>query len=308
MGETHQAPQPPPRGTWAKLRTLRNRIWRKIRKLLFRRRKERPRWTETVKIPECPEGWSTGPPDFVGIGAQRSGTSWWYAGIEAQPQVVRVPKRRKELHYFNRFWTGEVPADVAGTYHRLFPRPAGSLAGEWTPRYMYDFWSVPLLREAAPETRLLVLLRDPVERYRSGLAFAVNRARRSGSPARLAQVGDAVARGLYADQLRHVFRFFPREQVLVLQFESCQLDPLRELQRTCEYLGIASPDELPEEMTREREPQEKPPLTDSMRAELVERLSPDVQSLTELCPEIDVSLWPNFAHLDGSDAAARLAP
>ena len=308
MGETHEPPQPPPPGTWAKLRTLRNRIWRRVRKLVWRRRKERPRWTEAVKIPQAPEGWSTGPPDFVGIGAQRCGTSWWYGGIEAQPQVVRVPKRRKELHYFNRFWDGQVPADLAATYHSLFPRPPSSLAGEWTPRYMYDFWSIPLLREAAPETRLLVLLRDPVERYRSGLAFAVNRARRSGSPARLAQVGDAVSRGLYADQLHHVFRFFPRDQVLVLQFESCRRDPLRELRRTCEYLGIASPDELPEDMTREREPQEKPALAPAMRTELVERLSGDVLRLAELCPEIDVSLWPNFAHLDGSTAAARNGP
>ena len=182
MGETKDAAQPPPAGTWAKLKTLRNRIWRRLRKL--RRRKERPRWTEAVKVPACPEGWIVAPPDFVGIGAQRSGTSWWYAGIEAQPQVVRVPKRRKELHYFNRFWEGVVPPDMASQYESMFPRPPGSLAGEWTPRYLYDYWSIPLLREAAPETRLLVLLRDPVARYRSGLAFAVNRARRSGSPTR----------------------------------------------------------------------------------------------------------------------------
>jgi hypothetical protein len=306
MGETKDAAQPPPAGTWAKLKTLRNRIWRRLRKL--RRRKERPRWTEAVKVPACPEGWIVAPPDFVGIGAQRSGTSWWYAGIEAQPQVVRVPKRRKELHYFNRFWEGVVPPDMASQYESMFPRPPGSLAGEWTPRYLYDYWSIPLLREAAPETRLLVLLRDPVERYRSGLAFAVNRARRSGSPARLAQVADAVWRGFYAEQLHHVFRFFPRDQVLVLQFEACQREPLRELRRTCEYLGIDSPDGLPAEMTREREPQEKPPLADSMRAELVERLAADVVRLAALCPEIDISLWPNFAYLAGGIDAERAGP
>jgi hypothetical protein len=290
---------------WAKLKTLRNRIWRRIRKL--RRRKERARWAEPLKVPECPDGWSTGPPDFVGIGAQRAGTSWWYAGIEAHPQVVRVPKRRKELHYFNRFWDGEVPPDLASSYHSLFPRPPGSLAGEWTPRYMNDYWSLPLLHRAAPDTRLLVLLRDPVERYHSGLAFAVNRARRAGSPVRLAALGDALWRGFYAEQLRHVFRFFPREQVLVLQFERCRKEPLRQLRRTCDYLGIEPPDELPEEMTREREPQEKPPLSESMRGELVERLEVDVSALARLCPEIDLSLWPNFAHLADSvpDAAER---
>ena len=61
-------------------------------------------------------------------------------------------------------------------------------------------------------------------------------------------------------------------------------------------------------MTREREPQEKPPLADSMRAELVERLAADVVRLAALCPEIDISLWPNFAYLAGGIDAERAGP
>ena len=51
-----------------------------------------------------------------------------------------------------------------------FPRPSGSLTGEWTPDYIQCSWVPALLAQAAPGTRLLVLLRDPVERFRSGLA------------------------------------------------------------------------------------------------------------------------------------------
>ena len=40
-------------------------------------------------------------------------------------------------------------------------------------RYMHDYWSVPLLAEAAPDTKVLAILRDPVERYRSGAARMV---------------------------------------------------------------------------------------------------------------------------------------
>ena len=95
-----------------------------------------PRWAEPVEPPDCPPGWTTGPPDFVGIGAQRCGTSWWYRGLEAHPGVARVKGRRKELHYFNRFWDGAVPEDMAAGYRALFPRPEGALVGEWTPRYL----------------------------------------------------------------------------------------------------------------------------------------------------------------------------
>jgi hypothetical protein len=254
-----------------------------------------PRWAQPLEPPAVPDGWRTGPPDFVGVGAQRAGTTWWYRGLEAHDRVVRPEGRRKELHYFNRFWDGEVPADMAERYASLFPRPEGAITGEWTPRYMHDFWSLRLLAEAAPQAKILVLLRDPVERWRSGTARALRLAEEAGEPIKLVQLSDAVWRGFYFEQLRRLFDLFAREQVLVLQFERCRDEPLSEMARTCEFLGIEPFGELPRNMTREREPKAKPPLPDAMRAELVELLADDVRRTAELCPEIDVSRWRNFA-------------
>jgi Sulfotransferase family len=261
------------------------------------RRGRTPRWAEPIEVPECPDGWRTGPPDFVGVGAQRSGTSWWYRAIEAHPEVVRVKGQRKELHYFNRFWNGEVPADFARSYHLLFPRPPGSLSGEWTPRYMHDYWSLPLLAEAAPDARILVILRDPIERYRSGAARMVRLAEEAERPLRMIEITDALWRSFYHAELRRLFELYPREQVLVLQFERCLEDPGGQLGATCGFLGLEPFDELPHQLVRERSPREKPPLPDRMHAELVTRLAGDVRELVELCPEIDLSLWPNFSHL-----------
>jgi Sulfotransferase family len=266
-----------------------------------------PRWAQPIEVPECPEGWSTGPPDFVGIGAQRSGTSWWYRGIEAHPRVVRMEGQRKELHYFNRFWTGEVPPDFAQRYHSLFPRPPGALTGEWTPRYMHDFWSVPLLAEAAPAARVLVILRDPVERYRSGAARMVRLAEELDRPLRLVEIADALWRSFYFEQLSRVFELYPRERVLVLQFERCRTDPEAQMQATCRFLGLEPFAELPRQLVRERSPRDKPALPDRMRGELVARLTHDVARLVELCPEIDLALWPNFRHLAEPAAADREA-
>jgi hypothetical protein len=67
---------------------------------------------------------------------------------------------------------------------------------------MYDIWTPRLLARAAPDTRLLVLLRDPIERYRSALA---------AKDARLVDAhlaSDAFARGFYHAQLERVFRAF----------------------------------------------------------------------------------------------------
>jgi hypothetical protein len=254
-----------------------------------------PRWTLPLEVPKCPPGWHTAPPDFIGIGAQRAGTTWWYRGIEAQPQVARIKGQRKELHYFNRFWDGDVPADFATTYHQLFPRPEGAISGEWTPRYMHDYWTPGLIRQAAPDARILVILRDPVERYRSGLSHVLRRADEDGVPIKLAEVADAVSRGFYGLQLGRVLDLFPREQILVLQFERCREDPLGEFRRTCLFLGLDAPDELPAVMTRDRQPKAKPELTDEMRGELVAVLADDVRRLAERCPEVDLELWPNFS-------------
>ncbi len=256
-----------------------------------------PRWARPLEVPECPPGWATGPPDFVGIGAQRSGTSWWYRGLEEHPGIAAVEGQAKELHYFNRFWDGEPPADFAATYASLFPRPQGTLAGEWTPRYMLDFWAPMLLREAAPDAKLLVLLRDPVERYRSGVERAVRRSP-GGAPIDLGRVSDAVHRSLYAAQLERVLDHFPREQLLVLQFERCRDEPLEQLSRTWRFLGLEPLDEVPASMLERSGEREKPEIPERWRRELVARLADDVRRLAQgFGDDIDLSRWPNFSDL-----------
>lgn len=260
------------------------------------KQKTRPRWTKPLEVPRCPEGWHTGPPDFVGVGAQRSGTSWWYRTIEQHPHVVRIEGQSKELHYFGRFWDGDIPADLESRYHSFFPRPPGSLTGEWTPRYMYDHWSLRLLARSAPDARILILLRDPVERYRSGLGRLIRRG--GDTDLNLMMFADALNRGLYHAQLQRVLDHFPAERVLVLQYEQCTRDTLDQLATTCEFLGLEPFTELPAMASeRKRPPNPNPELSEAMRQDLVARLADDVQALLQLCPHFDVSLWRNFAHL-----------
>lgn len=111
-----------------------------------------------------------GPPDFVGIGTQKAGTTWWFDAICAHPDVFFRADIHKERHFFGRYAVRPFgPADCM-QYHDWFPRPPGSMTGEWTPDYIHCPWVPALLAQAAPRARLLILLRDPVERFRSGLA------------------------------------------------------------------------------------------------------------------------------------------
>jgi hypothetical protein len=237
--------------------------------------------------PECPPGWNVAPPDFIGIGAQRCGTTWWDGLITDHPGVCRPEGVTKELHFFDRFVTTPVPDSLAADYARWFPRPSGLLAGEWTPRYMLDFWTPRLLARCAPEAKLIVCLRDPVERFSSGMALQVASA-------------NHVLRGLYHLQLRRVLEYFSREQILILQYEKCLDDPAGELRRTYRFLGLAPDGHRPPALCRRinaSEPGAKPALQPHAREDLIAVLLDDVRALAAVFPEIDLDRWPAFAAL-----------
>jgi Sulfotransferase family len=248
-------------------------------------------------LPACPAGWRTGPPDFVGVGAQRSGTTRWFDLIVAHPEIEAPPATRKELHYFDRFHAGGFTAADAAGYGEYFPRPPGLLTGEWTPVYLAAPWAPALLAAAAPRTRVLVLLRDPIERYLSGLQRHHRVALATAEPLNAMAPLEAFMRGLYHAQLTLLLAHFPRAQVLILQYERCVRDPRSELRRTYESLGLRDAGFLPDFEAHPNRQPDKPELRPDARRALVEAYAQDVAALARDFPEIDVSLWPNFAAL-----------
>ncbi len=239
--------------------------------------------------PPCAPGMITGPPDYVGVGSQRSGTTWWCALLRQQGLIFDAPGLPKERHFFNRFCIREFESASAEEYHRWFPHPPGRISGEWTPDYMYHFWIPPLLARAAPNAKLLVLVRDPVERYRSGLTlyFRQHQVMRYGEP------DEAFARGLYAEQLIRLREAFPAGQILVLQYERCCLEPAREFARTLEFLGLgpACPGTSFDRRVNVTT-MGKAPLPGPVRDELVARYAVDLRRLFDLYPGLEPSLWP----------------
>ena len=248
--------------------------------------------------PQVPAGWRTGPPDFVGVGFQRCGTTRWYNLITAHPEVAR-PVAMKELHFFDRFYSGGFGDDDASAYLEYFPRPEGKQVGEWTPLYGSAPWIPPLLARAAPQARLLMIVRDPVERLVSGLALDAAVAGRRGLPLSRHAPLEAFVRGLYHHELSLLAHHFDRSRLLVLQYERCAADPEVELRRTFAFLGLREDGPITGLEAHPRRRDEKPPLDPATRAAYVEAYSEDVRELVRAFPEVDVSLWPNFAHLSG---------
>jgi hypothetical protein len=194
-------------------------------------------------------------PDFVILGAQRSGTTSLYRWLSAHPSIV--PPTNKELHYFDlNYAKGE------GWYRSRFPfeRP-GRVTGEASPYLLYHPLAPErVARDLPPTTRFIVLLRDPVQRALShywherrmkaetqplGPAFALEDERLAGAD-EIVRRGERsfahfhfsyVARGRYAEQLERWFGAVGRERVLVLPSESLFTDPLA-LGRVTQWLRL----------------------------------------------------------------------
>jgi len=279
------------------------------RTLLARGRDIRAGLRSRPRPPSTRSGLATGPPDFVGVGAQKSGTSWWFKSILMHPGIHA--EAGKETHFFDFFVEAEFGAEEVDLYHRMFPRPAGSLSGEWTPRYMHDFWTPPMLHRAAPDAKILVLLRDPLSRFVSGIGHDVDRVlgsvrrhRRRYFEAMI--VNDALQRSMYSAPLARLLKHYDRERVLVLQYEQCVLDCDAALQRTFEFLGvdpdIADPMPSSHRVGRPHAPFALP---EAVRGHARAVLAKDAVELHREFPEIDLALWPTVGPEADSPSRSR---
>lgn len=265
------------------------------------RRLARP-WT----IDDLPPrgGLIVAPPDFVGVGTQKSGTSWWAALIESHPGVAPNLFKRKEMHYFTHFLERPMTARDIETYHAAFARPEGRLCGEWTPNYLASPYTIRRLRQAAPEAKVLLMFRDPVARYESGFNHE-SKQRFGGMIAprvrsrvirRYALRKESIWNGMYASQCDTLLRIVPRHRLLVLQYEQCKARPREMIARTYRFLGLDD-SYVPGEIERPVNVQKQvtPSITSEGQDLLREVYLDDARRLAEMFPEaIDLSLWPGF--------------
>jgi hypothetical protein len=225
-------------------------------------------------------------PAWLGIGAQRSGTTWFTDLLCQHPKVELGVNGRKEQHALPGIAEGRFePA----WYVELF---TGQLAGEFTPRYMRCL-STPkiaaaLCREDAP---IIVLLRDPVERFISAMRRYEGR-KRSKWPYEAVFI-DAQWTGMYADQLEVWAEKISRDRFIVMQYEILREDPQHAVDIVWQRLGIdpVPLEDIDSPSTSSSKVTWQPP--PGMTEALVTLYRPQVDRLTREW-NIDPTKWPNF--------------
>ena len=195
-------------------------------------------------------------PRFLGIGTQKGGTTTLQRLLEQHPQVYLPPA--KELQFFSLHFSRGV-----GWYGQHFSeaRP-GQCSGEITPYYLFHPQAPQRIAGLLPQVRLLVLLRDPVERALSQVfhsqrlgfepldveeALAAETLRLEGAEVVL-QAADGrhrshqehsyLARSRYEQQLERYHAQFGAEQLLILRSEDLFCDPEPVWSRVLSFLQL----------------------------------------------------------------------
>ncbi len=223
-------------------------------------------------------------PHFLGIGAQRAGTTWLYANLSLQPGIWMPPV--KELHYFDEkahlphpsfAWRTLGRAEVDERWRRQLRtqwrarRREGRALSRWEVRYFFgrpsDDWYVSLFEQGEgrvsgevtpsytalpagevehvhrllPEARIILLMRNPIERAWSGAVMETRGLDPAdAAEARLALLESAGSR-LRTDYLGALERwhaFYPADRIFVGFMEELAGRPRELLSSVCEFLGL----------------------------------------------------------------------
>jgi Sulfotransferase family len=201
-------------------------------------------------------------PDFLVAGAPKAGTTALHAALSRHPELYMSPIKEPKF-----FLTDGPPPAKGGPgdaltyrehvwerdrYEALFDAAApGALRGESTPLYLYDRAALRRIAATIPAARLIVVLRDPVERAHSnwthlwsaGLEPVGDFVRACAEEERRIAAGWAsfwhyTRLGKYGEQLDYALTLFPRDQLLVLRYRRLVDEPAGTLDQICGFLGV----------------------------------------------------------------------
>jgi len=173
--------------------------------------------------------------DFIGIGAQKAGTSWIHACLYEHPDIF-MPAT-KELHFFSNYYANGWPW-YAAHFHNLNDHER---AGEFSPTYLYHPEAPKRIFDYHARIKLLVCLRDPVERTVSAYRYALQ----TGVIPPTMTLDTVihlypayVEHSLYFAQIERYLKYFSPDQLLVMLYEDIAGDADGFMRQIYQFLEV----------------------------------------------------------------------
>lgn len=196
-------------------------------------------------------------PNFLIIGAARSGTTTLYSQLQSHPEVYLPVSKRPEPHFFYK--SAEFAKGLPYYEERFFSGCSGQKAiGEASTSYLFGMKTPELIRESLGDVKLICILRNPVERalssyyhtVKSGmetLTFdeaikleAERKKQMDGTPLGEIAPFAYVERGFYHAQLLRWFKVFDRDQMKIVIFDDFVNSPALVMADIAQFLGIST--------------------------------------------------------------------
>lgn len=197
--------------------------------------------------------------DFIIAGTIKGGTTALDAYVRAHPQIgmsyIKEARFFDNADFFRHNKKPSIPQ-----YHALFADVwLRKLLGEATPNYMYSPAAPERIRAYNPNMKLIMVLRNPVDRAYShwNMERQLTKETRTFSEAFRQELANGinglaeqpgfayVHRGFYTEQLERIWKFFPKEQTLVLKNEELRKNHFETLNGVCRFLGVAPQKTIP---------------------------------------------------------------
>lgn len=175
---------------------------------------------------------------FLGIGAQKAGTTWLHTMLSQHP-MLKLPQA-KELHY----WDKQFPQSPVQNYLNFFQQ-ADRVEGEITPSYAsLPVATIQVIHQHLPQLKLIYSLRNPIDRAWSAACMFLTRAQMELEEASDQWFLDhfysknSRLRGDYETCIRHWTAIYPKENLLLLDYDQIKSEPTAVLQRCCAHLEL----------------------------------------------------------------------
>lgn len=171
--------------------------------------------------------------NFLGIGAQRCGTTWIAECLKQHPQICLSSP--KEIHFFG---TEKYEFGI-DWYQQHFNCQPEQIKGEFDAGYLVSENAAEQIKQTFPQTKLIVCLRNPIDRAYSNYLSVLGFDQRIGSfEETIKRNPKSLERGLYAKYLKQYLALFPKEKILILIYENIKKDPIKFIQKIYKFLEV----------------------------------------------------------------------